>query len=118
MYEVDTENKFHRVFAITVDKYGIDPLLDKIAPKLQYITAYSNHTVRQEERGSPDLISFREYETEDYWWHIMSYNGICRFRDIVEGMTLKIPNLGAIISLTNDSLSELPQDSNNNVITI
>ena len=106
MYELNTENRFHRVFAVVSDQYGIDPLLDKVTPKLLGITAYTNHEVRQDERGAPDLISLNEYGTEDFWWHIMTYNGICRFRDIVEGQTLKIPSLGAIVSLTNDASVE------------
>lgn len=119
MYEVDLDSKFYRVFAIVVDKYGIDPLLDRITPKLQEITAFTTHEVRQDERGSPDLISFRKYGTEDYWWHIMSYNGICSFRDIVQGLTLKIPQLGEIISITNDAVSAVvPSASGINTIDI
>lgn len=101
-YQVDFNNRFFRVYAVTVDKYGIDPFLDKIIPKLMNITMFTNHNVVMDERGAPDLISIREYESEDYWWHIMAFNGICRFRDIVEGLTLRIPDLGAIIAITNE----------------
>ena len=106
MYNLNLNNKFHRVFAITVDKHGIDPLLDKVVPRLRSITSYTNYEVKQDERGAPDLISFRAYGTEDFWWHIMAYNGICRFRDIVQGTTLKIPTLGALITITHDATSE------------
>jgi hypothetical protein len=112
MYAVDFNNRFFRVYAVTIDKYGIDPLLDKIVPKLLQITTYSNHPVVQDERGAPDLISLREYGVEDYWWHIMTYNGICRFRDITEGMTLRMPTLGSIIAVTNDVLIAQPSGSN------
>ena len=107
MYEFNASNRFHRVYAITTDKYGIDPLCDKVTPKLLLIQNYTNHEVTQDERGAPDLISLREYDTEDFWWHIMTYNGICRFRDIIEGKTLKIPTLGAIVSITNDASVEV-----------
>lgn len=106
MYEISVDNKFYRAFAIVTDAYGVDPLLDKIVPKLMKITAYKNHEVRQDERGAPDLISFREYGSEDYWWHILAYNGICRFRDLVEGLTIKIPALGALITVTNDTVND------------
>jgi hypothetical protein len=111
MYDLRLDNRFHRVFAIHVDRLGIDPFRDKIIPKITKITDYRNHEVSQEERGSPDLISFREYGTEDFWWHIMCYNGICSFRDIAEGITLKIPNYGALIAITNDTVSDTPVDN-------
>ena len=101
MYNPNYNNRFYRIYAIEVDKYGIDPLLDHLIPKLTALTSYTNHNVLMDERGAPDLISLREYGTEDYWWHIMAYNGITRFRTIVEGVTLKIPVLGDIIAITN-----------------
>lgn len=118
-YVVDYNNKFFRVYAVTTDKYGIDPLLDKIIPKLMTIPSYTNHSVTMDERGAPDLISLREYGNEDYWWHLMAYNGVCRFRDIVEGITLKIPDLGAIIAITNDvMLSNSKSSTGQNIATI
>lgn len=105
MYQVDFSNRFFRVFAITTDAYGIDPLKDKIALKLLNIQTYTYHTVNQAERGAPDLISFEEYGKEDYWWHIMAYNGIYRFNQIVEGTVIKIPELASIVQVTNDALA-------------
>lgn len=97
-------NKFYRVYSITTDKYGIDPLLDVLVPKISEITAYTIHNVKQDERAAPDLISYREYGSEDYWWHILVYNGICMYTDIVEGLTLKIPNFSSLVTVTNDSV--------------
>jgi hypothetical protein len=111
MYDLKLSNRFYRVLAVTTDQYGIDPLLDKITPKILKVPTYSNHEVTQDERGSPDLISFREYESEDYWWHIMTYNGICRICDIVEGQTLKIPDYGSLVAITNDTVSDLSYQS-------
>jgi hypothetical protein len=102
IYPVDFNNKFFRAFAITTDAYGIDPLKDKLATNLLNITTYTEHSVTQEERGAPDLISFNEYGKEDYWWHIMAYNGLCRWSQIVEGKIIKIPDEGSIISLTTN----------------
>lgn len=117
MYEESENNRFYRVFAVTTDKFGIDPLLDRIALKLRDIKTYTNHEVTQDERGSPELISLREYDNEDFWWHIMTYNGICRFRSIVEGQTLKIPSLGSIVSITNDTPTD-KRTSGVNITTI
>ena len=92
---------FLRGEAVVYDKHGIDPLLDKIVPKLRSITRFSYHEVQHSEKGAPDLISFSVYGREDFWWHIMAYNGICRWSSIVEGMILKIPEFGSIIDINN-----------------
>lgn len=117
-YQVDWNNKYFRQWAVVTDKYGIDPLLDKIVTSLLEVTTYTNHEVTQDERGAPDLISLREYGTEDFWWHLMAYNGICRFRDIVQGTTLKIPDLGAITTITNQKLVVQATTSSENITTI
>lgn len=106
MYAVNLDNRFYRVFAVRTDKYGIDPLRDKLAEKLRAVTAYHLHEVTQDERGAPELISLREYGNEDFWWHILNYNAICRFRVIVEGMTLRIPDIGGIVGITNDRTAD------------
>lgn len=113
----DFNNKFFRVYAIETDKYGIDPLLDRVVPRLMKINSYSNHEVTQDERGAPDLISLREYSSEDYWWHILAYNGICSYKDIVQGLTIKIPNLGDIIAITNEVITQ-SSGSSANIVTI
>jgi hypothetical protein len=117
-YPVAWNNKFFRVHAVTTDKYGIDPYMDKIIPSLLKIQTYTNHEVTQDERGGPDLISLREYGTEDFWWHIMAYNGICRFRQVVQGQTVKIPDMGAIIDLTNSVLVQDTANTTAKIVTI
>lgn len=116
MFTVNYANKFFRMYSITTDKYGIDPLKDRIIARLPEIRAYTIHDVLQSERGAPDLISYVEYGSEDYWWHIMAYNGICLFSDIVEGTSLRIPDLGAIIQITNDTVKSSQESAN--IVTI
>lgn len=101
MFQVNFNNKFYRVFSIHTDKHGIDPLLDKVLNYLQEINSYTTHIVTQDQRGAPDLISYIKYGTEDYWWHLMAYNGICRTSQIIEGKILKIPDLGSLVAITN-----------------
>lgn len=114
MYVPDFNNTFNRVFSVHTDSLGIDPLRDKMIPLLQQIKKFSYHDVVQAERAAPDLISFEEYGSEVFWWHIMAYNGICMYRDIVEGLTLKIPDYGSLIALNN----EVQQFSNTQINTI
>lgn len=58
-----------------------------------------NHTssyyrVKGDEVGQPDLISYRLYDTEEYWWIICLVNKIENpLEDIVEGTILQIPNV-------------------------
>jgi hypothetical protein len=59
---------------------------------LRHTPAYyktSIHDVMQ-----PDLISYKLYGTERYWWIICVVNNIQNpLVDIIEGMTLKIPSI-------------------------
>jgi len=92
-------SKYQRVFSVTADQYGVDPLKDNLVPELLNVTAFHLHAVTQDERGSPDLISLREYGSDQFWWMILSYNGIGSYRLIVEGLTLKIPEYASLIAI-------------------
>jgi hypothetical protein len=100
---MDLSSKHLRSYGIVTDRYGIDPLLDKVVPSIQNITTYTTYVVQQDERGSPDLISYRNYGSQDLWWHILVYNGIALYKDIVEGMVLRIPEYASIISVMTTS---------------
>lgn len=97
----DLNSKYLRAYGLVSDGFGVDPLRDKIVPFLAKITTFTNHFVTQDERGAPDLISFREYGTSDLWWYIMAYNGIARWKEIVEGVSLKIPEHASILSIVS-----------------
>ena len=106
MADLLLDSKYDRFFATVADEYGIDPLKDKVLPKLLGINAYKPHTVTQDQRGAPDLIAMKFYGTEKLWWIIMAYNGIASYKDIVEGLELKIPLFSSVISaITENSIS-------------
>jgi len=109
-------SKFYRVFSVTPDEHGIDPLLDKIVPHLKTLSKYSVHPVTQDERGAPDLISLREYGTDELWWMLMAYNGIGHYKNIVEGVMLKIPDYAALVAV--NSQNTIRPDRIQRVITI
>ncbi len=111
-----SSNSFNRSFSIVTDSFGIDPLRDKLIPKITSIIHYTIHVVTQDERGAPDLISLREYKTEGLWWIIMAYNGIGRYQLIVEGLQLKIPDYSAVLSLM--SQNSVRPDRIQRVVTI
>ncbi len=111
--------KFSRSASIAVDQYGIDPLMDNVLNQLYRITAYSMYKVKIEERCAPDLISYNVYGTVDFWWHIMGYNGIAFYKDFVEGLVIKIPDKGALITLVSEiDIPRQDRPSAKNIIRI
>lgn len=112
----DLTSRYQRFFAITSDKYGVDPLRDKLIPEIMKIKGYTNHQITQDERCAPDLISLRVYNTDEFWWCWMAYNGICHYRDIVEGKNIRMPSLTEIISVVTQHA--LRPNNTKRVITI
>ena len=110
------DSKYNRVYAITPDAYGVDPLLDKVVPSIQQITTHSLHEITADERGAPDLISLNVYGSIDYWWIILCYNGIGSYRTLTEGTTLKIPDLSSVIASV--SQNSIRPNTVSRVITI
>lgn len=102
----DITSKYQRFFAVTSDQYGVDPLRDKIVPQLMKITNFTTHDVLQDERAAPDLISLREYGSDEFWWIILNYNGLCSYRNVIEGISLRIPAITDVIAtVTNNAVT-------------
>ncbi len=94
-------SRYDREYAIQVDEYGIDPLRDNMMDRIQSITVYTLYQVQQHERMAIDLISLTAYGTDEFWWHIMAYNGITRPSQIIEGLDLRLPNKADLVRLTS-----------------
>ena len=70
--------------------------------------------VRAIDVGRPDVLSYRAYGTQNYWWFLMWYNNITDiWNDLVEGLILKYPDiyyvrefLKARMEKTKDNRSE------------
>ncbi len=86
------------------DAYGIDPLKDT-STSLVKLTPNKTHPVTTDERGRPDLVSYREYGTCDLWWVILTYNKILNHRDLMEGVVLSLPSYQSIMTLLNSLAS-------------
>lgn len=95
------DSKYLRAFSIISDEHGEDPLLDRVLNKIDTIVTYTAHKVSQEERGAPDLIASNLYGEgrENLYWIILAFNGIYSYKDIVEGMDLKIPDYRSVVAL-------------------
>lgn len=113
----DIFSRYQRMFSIKVDSMGIDPLKDTLVPKIQSIKTYKIHEITQDERGAPDLISVNEYGSDEFWWMIMSYNGLGSYSDITEGRSIKIPDLGSLVSIVTQHAFR-PNKENSGTITI
>lgn len=60
--------------------------------KKNHISSY--YRISGEEVGQPDLVSWRVYGTERYWWIICLANQIENpLEDMEEGSILEIPNI-------------------------
>lgn len=94
-----------RAYSVTIDKYGIDALRDRALPLILAIPTYKNFEIKQHYRGRPDLIANDTYGNVNLWWVIMAYNGICSFREIVEGNGLKIPTSTLVSRILSDVAS-------------
>jgi hypothetical protein len=112
----ELNSKYQRVHSVISDKFGIDPLKDRLIPLINRIQSYETHQVQQDERGAPDLISERRYGSDEFWWIILAYNGISSYRTIVEGIILKIPNISTVVSIVTEN--SIRPSSVKRVITI
>jgi hypothetical protein len=113
----ELDSKYDRFFSITTDEYGIDPLKDRIVPNLMLIQSFTPHTVSQAERGAPDLIAYNEYGSDKLWWVILAYNGISSYKDVLQGLDIRIPALADVVSaITDNAVSS--SNTTQRVITI
>jgi hypothetical protein len=54
----------------------------------------STYRIVEEDLMSPDLISYKVYRTEEYWWLIMRFNKIVDiFTDLAVGDIIYVPSI-------------------------
>ncbi len=54
----------------------------------------SYHVVTKNEECRPDIVSYKLYGTQNYWWFIMLFNGYCDiWNDLTENQIIKYPAL-------------------------
>ena len=80
---------------------------------------YGFHTVTEEDLGQPDGIAYRYYEDSNWWWLIMSYNGIINpMTDLKLGQRLKIPNLQQSKLFLQSVITDAKNDQRDKFATI
>lgn len=95
-----------RGYTVTVDQYGVDPLLNKTSTLISQINNFVLYSVSQHERGRPDLIAYKQYGDPNYWWVILNFNALVSFKEIKEGITIRIPNYAAVTKILSNAASQ------------
>lgn len=89
-----------RQSSIVSDKYGIDPLKDKVALALKNVTDFQPHVVSQDEIGHMGLLALRYYSDETLGFIILEYNALGHELDMYAGQDLRIPSLPELSTKT------------------
>lgn len=56
-------------------------------------------TVNKSVAGAPDMISWMEYRTHDYWWILSIINRLIRAeKELITGMSFFIPSLSDLVT--------------------
>lgn len=62
----------------------------------------------------PDILSFRAYNTQNYWWFLMWYNGIMDiWNDLAEGVVLKYPSIEHVRMFLRTRAKKVKDNRNN-----
>lgn len=77
---------------VTEDNREKDFLSSKFNERYAF-TKFTTHRVGVEEVGRPDLISYREYGSVEWWWLIMKVNGLIDPFELVPAEVIVIPDL-------------------------
>ena len=88
-----------REVSIHIDKWGIDPLKDAIALKVERIKTFTPIKVSEDLEHNAVLISSKVYARSDLDFVILEYNSLGHEREIVKGMVLKIPDKSQVLAL-------------------
>lgn len=80
------------------DQQVLDVLSQKVNDFVRYVNVYTKYTYS----GEPiTTIAYRFYGTPTLWWVIIAYTGLYSPMDLVDGMTLKVPDKAQIDEFIN-----------------
>ena len=72
------------------------------------------YRVRKHEECRPDIISFRIYGTQNYWWFIMWFNGFMdAWNDITENQVIKYPSIQKLRDFLSQRLKKVRDNREN-----
>lgn len=97
-----------REHSVVFDRYGIDPLKDKLALSLDLITDFSYVTVSEDLEHRADLISALQYDRSDLDYVILEFNDLGHESELVKGLDIKIPNLRQVLQIISRNKKTTP----------
>ena len=68
-----------------------DPLTSFFLRELPNLQSRGQYAIQVEE-FRPDLISFKFFDTTEYWWVIMAYNNLLSIEELTTNTILEIPS--------------------------
>lgn len=84
--------KIHKI--VTVNGIKELDFLDNPLSSFEMRRKPAYYRIVQEDLGAPDLISFKNYQTERYWWLILVANQVVSpFDDFEVGDIIILPNM-------------------------
>lgn len=75
---------------------------------------FSYYRVKKNEECRPDIISYRIYGTQNYWWFLMWINNYSDiWNDIVENQVIKYPNIQKVRDFLKERLKKVRDNRKN-----
>lgn len=96
--DVESEERYDMSKFMEWDTDNFDVLPSTFMNEIRSINKQADYIVQSEE-GRPDLVSYNNYGTTQYWWIILAYNALDDVDSIRIGMRLGIPSVDAIEDL-------------------
>ena len=77
---------------------GYDMLDSYFMSKIKSLRVHGQYAVQSEE-NRPDVLSYKIYGDTQYWWILLMYNSLLEPDELVAGLVIQYPYLGAIEDL-------------------
>ena len=88
---VKSDERFDLAKFLSFEDNRFDPLDSFFLREIPKLTSRGQYAV-QNEVQRPDLVSFRFYNTTEYWWIIMTFNDLLSVTELTAGKVLDIPS--------------------------
>lgn len=73
-----------------IDRWGIDPLTAEVFDQVDLGDA-AKTTVTEAQAGDPQILSYMNYRTVNYWTHILIANALVHPSELVPGQVVLLP---------------------------
>lgn len=95
--EIETPTRFDIAKFFRFTGIGFE-VLDSAMLQLVSELPVSGYFTITTQAERPDLLSWDIYNSVDYWWVLLLYNGINRVKDLTIGKVISYPSLDSLAS--------------------